>query len=780
MELSRAVKRAFGGTYKIMSMRQLKRFLAIVLSVAILIPALPAAAASRVITDVVIEGNTRIPEETILATIKSQKGLIFDRSIVSEDVKNLYKLGQFSDIKVDAQQGPGGVALLYKFTEKPIISKIEFEGNRKLKEDDLRGEVSISTNSPLNEKELAESMAKIREKYAEKGYYLAQVTTDLQATPDGQAKLIFVIHENEGVQIRRIDFIGNRKFSDKDLRGIVGTKRKGMLSFFTGTGKFKEELLKQDVLRITLHYLNHGYLKVKVQPPRVTISKDKRYIFIGFYITEGKQYRLGKLTMSGDILTTQEELLSMMMSKSGEIYNQMKLEDDVRMLTDRYGDQGYAYATIVPQVVPNDDTLTADINFAIQKGVPITIERINILGNVVTRDKVIRREMKIVEDDRYSERLLRLSKERIMALGFFEEVNFATPRGSRDDTVVLNVTVKERSTGSFNIGAGFSSAEKFIINASVQKENAFGYGISAQISVEFSKLRQMFMLQAHDPYFLDTNWMLGGSIYRSMYRYTDFRRKAMGGDINLGRRFLDYYSVTLGYRLEDVKVDDFSFAVPQLFRQNSSGLTSAMSLTLAHDKRNNRYSPTKGTYNIGTVAISGSKLGGDNNFFKVDYRSMWYQPIWKSIVFKVFGRIGYIRSLDSQAVPLFERYFLGGPYSLRGYTPNTVGPRVRIPSGPGGPETFFTYGGNKELLFITELEFPIYDPAGLRWVVFFDAGNSFAENENYSFNNMRTDAGFGVRWNSPMGPLRFEFGFPFNRRTGDDFMVFNFSVGNFF
>lgn len=763
-----------------MSSGQLKRFLAIVLSVALLLPALPAAAASRIITEVVIEGSTRVPQETILATIKSQPGLIYDRSIVSDDVKALYQLGQFSDIQVDAQQNRNGVVLTYKFTEKPIISEIEFEGNRKLKDDDLQEEVLISTNNPLDEKELAESISKIREKYAEKGYYLAQVTTDIQPMPDGRAKLIFVIHEHEGVQVRRVDFVGNRKFSDRELRKIVGTKRKGVLSFFTGSGKYKEELLKQDVLRITLHYLNHGYLKVKVQPPRVTISKDKRYIFITFYITEGKQYRLGKITMSGDILTTEEELLSLLKSKTGDIYNQMTMEGDVRTLTDRYGDQGYAYATIVPQVVPNDETLTADVNFAIQKGQPITIERINILGNTVTRDKVIRREMKIMEDDRYSERLLRLSKERIMALGYFEEVNFATPRGSRDDTVILNVTVKERSTGSFNIGAGFSTAEKFILNASVQKENAFGYGISAQVSVEFSKLRQMFMLQAHDPYFLDTNWMLGGSVYRSVYRYTDFRRKALGGDVNLGRRFLDYYSVTLGYRIEDVKVDDFSIAVPQLFRQDASGLTSALSLTLAADTRNNRYTPTKGTYNIGTITVSGNKLGGDNNFLKMDYRSMWYQPIYKSIIFKVFGRIGYVKSLDSNPVPLFERYFLGGPYSLRGYAPNTVGPRVRIPSGPGGPETYFTYGGNKELLFITELEFPIYDPAGLRWVVFFDAGNTFAEDENYSFNNMRTDAGFGIRWNSPMGPLRFEFGFPFNRRTGDDAMIFNFSVGNFF
>lgn len=759
---------------------QFKRLCAIVVSIALLVPALPASAGSRVIADVVIKGVVRTSEDTVLATIKSQKGLIYDRTIVRDDVKALFKLGQFSDIEVDVEETPRGVILTFNFTEKPIISEVAFEGNRKLKVDALQEAVSVSTYNPLDEKELAESMTKIRELYAEKGYYLAQVTTNLQTTKEGEAKLIFVIHEHEGVQVRRIDFVGNRTFSDKKLRNVVRTKRKNLLSFFTGTGKYKAEQLKQDVLFLTFHYLNHGYVKVKVQPPRVSISKDKRYIFITYYLSEGKQYRIGNLSMSGNILTTQEELLSLLKTKRGQIYSQKILEEDVMMLTDRYGDQGYAYATITPQMVPNDDTLTTDINFNIQKGVPITVERINIAGNVVTRDKVIRREMRIMEDDRYSERLLRLSKERIMALGYFEEVNFATPRGSRDDTVILNVTVKERPTGSFNIGAGFSSAEKFILNASVQKENAFGYGISAQVSAEFSKLRQNFMLQMHDPYFLDSNWMLGGSVYRSMYRYTDFRRTALGGDMNLGRRFLDYYSVTLGYRIEDVKVDDFSYAVPQLFRDDSSGLTSALSLTLAHDRRNNRWTPTKGTYNIASFEISGNKLGGDNDFFRLNYRSMWYQPVWKSIIFKVFGRIGYVRSLNNQPVPLFERFFLGGPYTLRGYAPNTVGPRVRIPASPGGPETFFNFGGNKELLFITELEFPIYDPAGLRWVIFFDAGNSFAENENYSLMNMRTDAGFGVRWNSPMGPLRFEFGFPLNRRQGDDRMIFNFAVGNFF
>lgn len=737
-------------------------------------------AASQIIKKVVIEGSKRVPEETIRSRIKSRAGLIYSQTVVKQDVKSLYDLGHFSDIVVDLDQYPDGVVLKYIIEEKPIISKIEFEGNRKLKDDDLRNEITVSPYGPVNERELAQSMEKIREAYAQKGYYLAEVNTRLDTAPDGDNILVFDIRENEGVQVRRIDFVGNKAFSDKKLRGVVRTKKKGAFSFLTGSGKYKEEQLRQDMLLLTFHYLNHGYLRVKVQPPRVTISKDKRYIFITFNVNEGKQYRVGNLSMSGDILTTEEELLSYMKLKKGDIYSQKNLEEDVLMLTDRYGDQGYAFANIIPDTIPDDENLTADIDFKIRKGDIIQVERINIFGNMTTRDKVIRREMKIKENDRYSERLIRESRQKIMALGYFEEVNFATPRGTRDDRVVLNVTVKERPTGSFNIGAGFSSAEKFIFNASVQKENAFGYGISAQVAAELSKIRQMFMLSVHDPYFLDTNWMLGGSVYRSVYRYVDFRRKALGGDINVGRRFLDHWSLTMGYKIEDVQVDDFSFAVPQLFRGNASGLTSAVTMSLAHDTRDNRLIPTKGTYNIVTTELSGAKLGGDNDYFRVNYRSMFYQPLYKSIIFKLFGRIGYIRSLNDQPVPLYERFFTGGVYSLRGYSPNAVGPKIRIPGGPGGGETDFVYGGDKLLLFVAEMEFPIYDPAGLRWVVFFDAGNAFSESENYSLINMKTDAGFGLRWNSPMGPLRFEWGFPINPDPGDAPVVFNFTVGSFF
>lgn len=744
--------------------------------------AAPAWAGEPTVREIVLEGNVRTPAESIRGRIHSREGAPYDLETVDGDIKRLFELGQFRDIRVERTPAKkGGVTLTYVFAEKPLVAEIAFHGNRKLKSDDLRPEVTQRTFDVLDEEAVAESMQKIREAYAKKGYYLAEIDYHLERAEGSEdAKLVFDIHENKRVIVRRVLFLGNHVFTDDELREKIRTREKTAFSFLTGTGKYDDEMLRNDVLMLTYHYLNHGYLKVKVAPPKVTITDDKRYIFVTFQIHEGKQYRIDELAISGDILTTEQELTGLLKTKSGDVYSQRVVDEDLQALTDRYGDEGYAYANVVPRTIPDDETLTADIDFLIQQGQQITVERINIFGNTITRDKVIRRELEIYEDDRFSQRRLRESRENLMRLGFFEEVNFATPRGSRDDTMILNITVKEKPTGSFNIGAGFSSVENFIFNASVQKDNFFGYGISGSISTELSKRRQLFMLSVTDPYFLDTKWIVGGSVYRSAYLYTDFRRVATGGEINFGHRFFRDYAANIGYQIEQVKVSDFSFAVPQRFRQNASGLTSAISLSLSRDTRNNRILPTKGMYNIVTQEVSGTKLGGDNDFYRVNFRTMFYHPIWKSIVFKQFFRIGYIKSLDNQPVPLFERFFTGGVNSLRGYFPNSVGPSIRVPRSPSGPVENFVYGGDKLLLFITELELPIYDKAGLRAVAFFDAGNAFAEDQNYDVRDLQLDYGFGIRWNSPMGPLRFEWGIPINPRPQDDSVVFNFGIGNFF
>ena len=659
-------------------------------------------AGQPIVKEIKLEGNKRTADESVFSVISTSVGAPLNLDFVDKDVKAIYGLGQFRDVEVDSEPVSGGVVLTFVLDEKPLIGEITFHGNKKIKKDDLLAEVTQRTFSVLDDRAVAESMQRIRDAYAKKGYYLADISYHLETAETGDAKLVFDIKENKGVVVRKIFFVGNKVFPDKKLRKTIKTKKKTVLSFLTGSGKYQEEMLKQDVLMLTYHYLNHGYLKVKVSPPKTTISKDKRYIFVTFQIHEGQQYRIGDVTISGDILTTHEELMRMLETKTGDIYSQMKLELDIQKLVEMYGDEGYAYAAIVPQTMPNDETLTADININIAKGNRITVQRINITGNATTRDKVIRREMEIKEDDRFNDRALKKSKERLMRLGYFEEVNFATPRGTRDDTMVLNIDVKEKPTGTFNIGAGFSSVEKFMINASISKDNFFGYGISGSISAELSGRRQLFMLSVHDPYFLDSQWMAGLSGYRNAYKYQDFKRSSTGGDVNFGRRFFDYWSAQLGYTIEDVSVGDFSYIVPQFFRQNTSGITSMATVTLARDTRNNRIMPTKGLYNVLTNEFAGELLGGDNDFYRVNFRTMFYKPLWKErLILKHFFRIGYVKSLNDDPVPLYERFFTGGVFSLRGYQPDAVGPSIRIPSTVSGNDERFVYGGDKILLFIT-------------------------------------------------------------------------------
>lgn len=741
----------------------------------------PCIASAQVVRAIEFDGNQRVPEETVLATIKSRPGTHIDRAQIRDDLKSLYSLGQFSDINVDTARQGDGVKLIFIFVEKPLITDVDFQGNRKIKDDKLNEAIDIPRYQPLDEQKLAESIKKIKDLYSEKGYYLTEINHHFMTGSTGDTKLVIDIEENEKAYIKKIQFIGNNVYSDQKLRDIIKTRSKGFFSFLTKSGTYKEEEMRIDVMRLAYHYMNSGYFRVRVTPPKISITKDKRYIYVIFDINEGKKYKFGDIDINGDILTTKEELLKMISSKQGEIYNRSKVDADLLKLTERYGDQGYAFANVIPQHIPDDENLTVDLSYNIERGDKITVERINISGNTTTRDKVIRRELELKENDRYSLRSIRRSREKLEALGYFSEINLATPRGSRDDTVDLNISVTDKPTRSFSLSAGFSSLESFIFGAQVSIQNFMGYGVGGALSAHLSKKLQNFSFNAQDDYFLDSQWMLSGSVYNSTDYLSDYySEKRLGGSISLGHRFFDHWSAYLGYRIEQNAITNFSYAVPQILRQDNKGLTSALTLNVQYDTRNNRLFPTKGLLASVKNEISGNKLGGNSDFYRVEGSAQFYYPIIGPLTFRQFAKTGYIKSLNSRPVPLYERYFLGGPYSLRGYDWRSVGPRIRIPISPGGPEDEFTYGGDKQVLFVSELEWLVLPKAGIALAAFFDAGNAFAEEQNFSITNLKADIGFGIRWNSPMAPLRFEWGFPLIKRRDDDAYEFNFSMGSYF
>lgn len=763
----------------------MKRLASVFLKSAFLIPlilgvlASPFAWAEPVIRAIDVRGNHRIETQSILGTIESRAGMAYSPERVHRDLQSLYKLGVFEDVRIEKESAAGGINLIYHVVERSSVGKVVFEGNKKVKEEKLRELVTVKPFSPVDSSLLTTSVKKIQEHYASEGYRLVDVTTEFKTVPGtAEQELIFHIREGEQIRIKRVNFIGNKAFSDSVLKGKIKSREKGYWSWLTGSGKYQEEAIKRDVAFLVFHYQNNGYLRVKVTAPKVYLSRDRKWVTLTFHVTEGEKYKIRNVDLDGDILTTKEEFLSKLKVKPKQFYNRKNVEEDLAFLSQQYGDQGYAFANINPVIVPHDEDHTADITYSIQKGNRVTIEKITITGNTMTRDKVIRRELLVKENTLYNETRLRLSKQKLEALGYFEEVNFATPRGSVDDRININITIKEKPTGTFSIGAGFSSVENFIFTASIAKENFLGYGINGQFSTELSSKRQLFILSFEDPYFLDSNWILGLSGFRTVNVFTDFDRKSFGGSATLGHRVFDNSIFRVGYQLEDVNVGSFQTTVPAAFAQNLSGLTSSGTLSLQRDTRNNRLFPSKGMYNSISSEFAG--LGGDNKFARVIENFRFYQPIWKGLVSKFNFTISEISSLNNLPVPLFERFFLGGVNSLRGYPLRSIGPAVQIPTSPQGGDNRFVFGGNKMLQFNLELEFPLYDPAGFKFVTFVDTGNAFAEEQNFSLSGLRSDYGVGIRWNSPLGPLRFEWGFPISRQPGEDSVIFNFTIGSFF
>lgn len=732
------------------------------------------------IQEVAVSGNQSIDSETILAQVLQIKGQSFSPQQVSEDIQRIYELGYFDDVQAEKISSGKGVKLIYHVKEKPPIQKVVIKGNKKIKTEKILSEISVKANSLPDNQKIAESKQKIKSLYDQEGYNDALIIAEVKEV-NGQQQLEFNISEKKGNVVREINFEGNKVISDRQLHKAIQTKEKGFLSFITGSGKLREDALERDVALINYTYLNKGYMRVRVGQPKIEPVKGKKEgVALTFYIDEGEQYKIGNITFSGDVLTSTEEMQKLMESKTGEVYSQQTLERDLNRLANLYGNQGYAYANIVPQSALNDGDLTTDLNIVVDKGNRVYVERINITGNTITRDKVIRRELKIVENSLYNRELLEISRAKLMQLGYFESVDFATPTGSKDDRIVLNINVKEKPTGTFSVGGGFSSAESFMFTASIAKNNFFGRGISGALNAEISGRRQEFSARFTDPYFLDSRWILSASGYRIRTDFPDYRRNAFGGSLDFGRRIFDNTTISLGYRIEDVSLDDFDLNVPEFFRQNADGLTSSAVFSIRRDTRNNPLVTTRGSYFSFTTEYAGNGLGGDNDYLRLEGNARYYYPVWKTSVLRFNARAGYIKSLNDEPVPLFERYFTGGVNSLRGFELRTVGPRLTIPDTITGKDEEFIYGGNKLLVFNLEYEFPIYDQAGFRGVVFFDAGNAFAEDEVINPIKLRTDVGAGIRWNSPFGPLRFEWGFPLKKRAGEKRSVFNFTIGSFF
>jgi outer membrane protein insertion porin family len=763
-----------------------------------------------------IQGNRRIEDDAIRAVIRTQAGASVTQDLLREDVRAIWGLGLFEDVRVELETTPRGVVVVFVVRERPVIRRIFVAGNRAVSLADINKVLQVRREQVFDRARLQADARRILDLYRERGFFLTDVSFAESRVDPVTVDVTFRIRESDRIAVRRVNLVGTRVASDAELRDILFTQAPNLLSPITGTGRFREELLERDILLLQAYYHDRGHLDVKIEAPRVELAPDRRSVTITIAIEEGPRYSLGVITFAGDLFRPEGELRRVLSVSRGQVFNRSAVARDLERLTGLYKDQGYAFAQVVPVSEIDRERLTVDLSLEVSRGPRVFIERIELRGNTRTRDKVIRRELRIAEGEAYNQSRIDLSKRRVTALGFFEHAEILTQRGSADDQMVLVVEVKERSTGTFQIGAGLSSVETFILQGQIAQQNLFGRGQSLSLQLMLSRLRRLFQLQFEAPYFLDTRWTFGVSAYNQQRADASFLRTSLGGSLTWGYMLLDDLRLFLTYTLEQVGVSlerrgpgplaigpQRPLAVPtgalgDLLR---SGLTSAPQLSLVYDSRDNRLLTTRGMYHTASVEIADDPYTlSQNTFVRTMAALRFFRPVWRSLVLRVRVEGGLVQSRDPRGVPLFERFFMGGIFDVRGFPPRSLGPRIAVAEARvAGEAGELIIGGNAKVLGTLELEAPIVRAVGLRGVVFFDAGNAFNLDDQFCqlrpagvpterdpcialwpLEALRTSVGFGFRWFSPIGPLRFEWGIPLRALPGEEPIVFEFTIGTAF
>ncbi len=748
------------------------------------------------VQEIELDGLVRIPADTVWSRIHTKKGRNLEAAVVSDDIERLYSTGAFADIQVFQRVVDGvRVVVRYAFIERPVIGEIRYEGYDELDEDDLKEVVDIQPYEIVDETRVKNVVVKLRERYVKDGYYLAKVDYRLDKRAAGVVDVVFVIDEGKKVKVTSITFLGIKALKEEDLENVMRTKEGGWFSFLTGSGQFKREALDQDLAILRQYYLHFGYVDIKVYPAAVTLGADKTSIAITIPVEEGDQYRMRKvdaeeaepaLDADGNPQPhyTPEELKASLSLQPGQPFDIALMQQDTEALKTLYQDLGYANATVSNASYRDTEKREIEFTYRVQPGLKTRIGRISFAGNETTRDKVMRRVMTIAEGDYFSATELKNSRRQIMRQGFFDKCDITTDPGSDEGHVDLTVTVKERQTGTFQVGAGFSSLENFIFTAQISKQNFLGHGQTVSIQATLSSIRSLYQLSFFDPYFLDTQWQLSVDLFNFQQDFDDFAKTEFGGTMGWGYRFTEDFTLTASYTLKNVDVTlggIRSASRAEIFDLQQGGLTSALKGTMSYDTRDDRQFAKSGTFTTASVEIGHPYLGSDIEFIKYLARSRWYFNPWWEFVLKLNGTVGYVMNPDGE-IPIFERFFVGGIFDVRGFQRNSLGPSINVPrsSDPSTSLVPFTIGGNKELIFNVELEFPIVEQINLKGVLFFDAGNAFGEDENMAFESLRTSVGLGIRWWSPVGPLRFEWGFPLAPKPGEEPVVFEFTIGNSF
>ena len=726
-----------------------------------------------VIESLKIVGNKRIDESTILYYIQSKPGTVLSKNRIRKDIEQIFSLGQFKDIQVDTQSTLKGLELQFIVEEIPSIGNVEILGNSQLETSDIREKIGLRRGATFKEHLVQEAKKEILKAYEEKGYFFAETRIETHMGPDNLVDVAIRIREGKKVKIDKIRFSGNKAFEDNKLAEQMETEAETWYSFIDDSGVYQKDILKLDMFRIEGFYQDHGFLRIKVLEPRIDINKQARQIHITIPVEEGPQFRIKSIEIKGDDTIPHNEIIKSLQTKKGDIYNVSQLREDIITVTDLYSTKGFAYAEANPVTKIDDKTRRVELSIDIDKGKKVYVGKINMLGNIKTKDNVIRREFRLKEGEVFDGSKLKRSKQRINNLNYFEDVKVDTQRGENPELIDILTTVTEKPTGNFTVGAGFSSVENLIFTASIAQNNLFGNGHRVNLTASLSSIRADFNLSLTEPRLFDSEISAGIDLFNTDQDFLSFDSLSTGGGLRLGKNITEYETVTLGYRFNNVEVTGVSQQDTTDFLKNETRTTSRITPTYIYDSRDNFLNPSQGWKHVLTSDFAG--LGGAK-FTRSMYEIIYYRPLVEKLVLGAHGRINYAAGYGGQTLPAFERYFMGGPTTLRGFTLQDVGPKDR----DGDP-----VGGSKGLLLNLELQYPF--TKSLRGFVFYDRGNVYGTgpdlsvtSEDYDLAEMRHSIGAGFRFISPFGPMGFAYGIKLDKQSGEEVGQFHFSAGSAF
>lgn len=736
------------------------------------------------VTTIEIRGNKRIELPAIAGRLTLKPGDPYTPENVRGQIKILYETGFFEDVQLETEPGAGGVALAFLVREKPFITEIVFDGNQELSDDKLKEKITIKSQAFLDQPQAKESAEKIRLAYQEDGYFDCHVTPIVQTLDEDRKRLTFFVKEGGKARVKKVNFDGLFAATKDELFKVMATRewvpwhgpfsQMKLPSFLSDAGVLKREEMNNDAERIKEILLNKGYLNIQVGLPVVELSEDKKWFTVTYTVMEGEPFTVAEVGFRGNTVFEDPELRQGLKIKEGEIFQRQKIRDEITRLNDLYGSKGYSFADVSPSVTPNPEDRTATITLTIKEGEMMRIRQININGNDKTKDNVIRREVRVDEQDVIDTPALKRSFQRLNNLNFFETVEIL-PAQVGPDKVDLNVRVKEKPTGQFSIGGGFSTLDKLVAIADITEGNLGGNGWMGRIRGQLGQQRTLGLVTFRNPYLNDSLTSMQLDVYRSMTNYVTYFEKKSGASMTFSRWLSEYTSGSVSLFAEQLNFSDPQAGIcpdifPMVCRQLGSQTTTGFRTSLARDTRDYYLDPRTGWRTSVGFDLGTPYLGGTNDFYKYTLDVIKYTPLPFDTRVAIHGRFGAAEGINGKPIPLTERYFVGGINTMRGFVFGRAGPVTTSQT---------LLGATKELIFNNDFIFTISSEAKLNGVIFFDYGKGFDDNESLSF-NLRKSAGIEGRWISPFGPLRAAYGINLSPRAGEREGVFEFTMGSLF